>query len=136
MGLVIPFYTDAGVIAINDHFFQIVDSRAPEEEAEDDDIPIAEAISILRFMFQMLNLGVDDAVVPGVAVRDLVESNFPRLHQFLVSPEYGVPPPRDSRLDYGKFCQNFRQLVVSYLFPFQGNTIYILDFDFQHFDFY
>ena len=113
LGLVLPHYNDAGVIAINDHFFKLVDSRSIEEEAEDDDIPIADAISILRFMFQILDLGAGDAVVSGMAVQELVETNFPSLHQFLISPEYGVPPPRDSRIDYGRFCQNFRRLNVS-----------------------
>ena len=112
LGLVLPFYTDAGVIAINDHLFKIVDSRAVDD---DEDIPIGDAVAILRFMFQVLDLGAGDAVVRGSAVQALIEDNFPQLHSFLTSPDFGVPSPRDSRLDYGRFCQNFRQLTVSIL---------------------
>ena len=64
-------------------------------------------------MFQILDLGAGDAVVRGSAVQALIEDNFPQLHAFLTSPDYGVPSPRDSLLDYGQFCQNFRQLIVS-----------------------
>ena len=126
LGLVLPYYTDAGVIVINDFFFQLVDSRSVEDEAEDDDLPIADAICILRFMFQILDLGAGDAVIRGAAVQDLVEVNFPRLLQLLTDPEYGVPPPRDSRLDYSRFCQNFRHLNVSIFTSCKGNTICVL----------
>ena len=126
MGLVLPYYTDAGVIIINDYFFQLVDSRSVEDEAEDDDIPIADAICILRFMFQILDLGAGDAVIRGAAVQDLVGTNFPRLLQLLTDPEYGVPPPRDSRLDYNQFCQNFRHLNVNIFISWEGNTICVL----------
>ena len=84
MGLVLPFYTDAGVIAINDHLFKIVDSRAVDD---DEDLPIGDAVAILRFMFQVLDLGVGDAVVRGSAVQALIEDNFPQLHLFLTSPD-------------------------------------------------
>ena len=128
LGLVLPFYGDAGVISINEHLFALVDSRNLDHDAEDDDVPIGDAVAILRFLFQILDLGAGDAVVPGASIQDLIRANFPSLFQSLTDPEFGVPPPQDSQLDYVRFNQNFRCLNVSFyvltkLIFTQGNTI-------------
>ena len=111
MGLLLPFYDDAGLIAINEHLFGLLEVGSLD--ADGDSVQVGDAVASLRFFVRLLELGVDDAVVTGGAVQALIEANFPQLHQLLTSPEFGVRPPRDGRLDYGRFNQNFRHLMVS-----------------------
>lgn len=113
LGLLTSFYDDAGVIAINSHLFSLLDVGSTNEDG--DVLEVGAAVSSLRFFVHLLELGVGDALVTGAAVHDLVFANFPRLHAFLNDPEYGVRRPRDSRLNYTQFCQNFKHLMVSYL---------------------
>ena len=107
-----PFFDDAGLIAINEHLFGLLEVGALD--ADGDAVQVGDAVASLRFFVRLLELGVGDPVVAGVAVRALIEANFPQLHQFMISPESGLRPPRNSRFDYGRFNQNFRHLMVSH----------------------
>ena len=83
---------------------------------EDGDVlEVGAAVSSLRFFVHLLELGDGDAVVAGAAVQALIQTNFPSLHDFLINPEFGVRPPRDSKFNLVQFCQNFKHLIVSIL---------------------
>ena len=110
MDLVLPFYVDAGLIALNDHLFVLLNSR--DFDSDDGDLDLGHAVSILRFFVQLLELGINDPEIPGRAVQDLILANFPDLEEYLIGT-YGVAAPRNSRFNYGRFVDNFRQLLVS-----------------------
>ena len=107
------FYDDAGVIAVNTHLFSLLETGSLDENG--DVLDVGAAVSSLRFFVHLLELGHNDAVVAGSAVQALIQANFPGLHDFLVNPEFGVRPPRDSRFNLVQFCQNFKHLIVSIL---------------------
>ena len=110
MGLLLPFYDDAGIIAINEHLFGLL--AVGMLDADGDAVQVGDAVASLRFFVRLLELGANDALVTGADVQALIEASFPSLHLFMTSPEYGVRRPVDARLDYGRFNQNFRQLMV------------------------
>ncbi len=112
MGLLLPFYDDAGLIAINEHLFGLLDIGALD--ADGDAVQVGDAVASLRFFVRLLELGVDDSVVTGDAIQALIEANFPQLHLFMTGQEFRVRPPSDGRFDYDRFNQNFRHLMVSF----------------------
>ena len=111
LDLLLPFFDDAGIIAINAHLFHLLDHL--DRNVDDGDLPVADAVSVLRFFVTLVELGAGDAVVQGQAILDLIEVNFPDLHMLLTSEEFGVRPPVDSRFKYARFCGNFKHLMVS-----------------------
>ena len=110
LDLLLPFFDDAGIISINGYLFQKLDHL--DREIDDGDLPVVDAVSILRFFIRLIELGTGDAVVRGQAILDLVQANFPDLHLLLTSPASGVRPPVDSRFNYSRFCGNFKHLMV------------------------
>ena len=120
LDLLLPFFDDAGIIMINTHLFNMLEFL--DLEADDGDLPVADAVSILRFFVTLVELGADDVIVQGQAVLDLIERNFPSLHALLTSQEFGARAPINSRFNYSRFCLNFQHLTVSFEL-FIGNTI-------------
>lgn len=110
MGLLLSFYDDAGIIAINEHLFSMLEVGALDADGEA--VQVVDAVASLRFFVRLLELGANDALVAGSDVQALIQASFPSLHALLTGQEYGVRPPRDSRLDYTRFVQNFRHLMV------------------------
>ena len=105
------FFDDAGIIAINSHLFSTLEQLDPN--ADDGDLPVGDAVPILRFFFRLIDLGVDDALVQGSAIMGLIQANFPALHDSLTSEDFGVDPPVNARFNYSRFSINFQQLMVS-----------------------
>ena len=121
MDLLLNFFDDAGVIALNDHLFSMLDGLARDADG-DVDLDVGDAVAALRFFVQLMELGIGDAVVTGASVMELVQTNFPALHAYLTHPEDGVDPPIDSRFDYRRFCSNFRQVIVSLVISYRLET--------------
>ena len=106
-----PFFDDAGIIMINTHLFNMLEFL--DLEADDGDLPVADAVSILRFFVTLVELGADDVIVQGQAILDLIEVNFPSLHLLMTSQDFGVRAPINARFNYSRFCSNFQHLMVS-----------------------
>ena len=73
LDLLLPFWDDAGIIAINSHLFMMLERL--DRNIDDGDLPVDEAVSILRFFFQLADLGTGDALVRGQAILGLIENN-------------------------------------------------------------
>ena len=114
LDLLLPFFDDAGIISINSHLFSLLENL--DADVDDGDVPVGDAVSILRFFVRLVELGANDAVVHGQAIMGLVQANFPTLHDLLTDESFGVDPPINSRFNYARFCNNFRQLMVSWAF--------------------
>ena len=111
LDLLLPFFDDAGIISINSHLFSLLEHL--DVNVDDGDVPVGDAVSVLRFFVRLVELGANDAVVQGQAIMELVQANFPALHATMTDENFGVDPPVDSRFNYARFCTNFRQLMVS-----------------------
>ena len=112
--MLLPFFDDAGIIAVNGHLFKLLDQL--DREVDDGDLQVGDAVSVLRFFVRLVELGEGDAIVQGQAVLDLIHGNFPDLHALLTNAEFGVRPPVNARFNYSRFCANFKHLMVSSLF--------------------
>ena len=111
--MLLSFYDDAGLIAINEYLFGLLEIGSLD--ADGDAVQVGDAVASLRFFVRLLELGVGDSVVSGGAIQALIEVNFPSLHQILTSPEFGIRSPCDGRFNFDRFNQNFRHLMVSHL---------------------
>ena len=114
MDLLLPFFSDAGLISINDYLFSLLDVNHPDGD-DDGDLAVQDAVSVLRFFIRLIELGSGDALVTGAALGNLIKDNFPELHEFLTASDYKVDRPCSSRFNYRRFCGNFKQLMVSTL---------------------
>ena len=117
MCLLSDFFPDTGVIACNEYFFQLLSKQGYGTQ-----LPSNLARKFLRILVDILELGVDDAVVSGAAVLSLVGHYLPELHEVLTSEEYPLAPPRDSKIDYDRFTSNFEHVKASFHLLL-GNTI-------------
>ena len=55
MGLLLSFYDDAGIIAINEHLFSMLDVGALDANGEV--VQVVDAVASLRFFVRLLELG-------------------------------------------------------------------------------
>ena len=112
LDLLLPFFDDAGIIAVNTYLFSLLDGL--NRDVDDGDLPVGDAVSVLRFFVRLVELGVDDVVIQGQDILRLIQASFPSLHASLTHEDFGVDPPVNSRFNYSRFCTNFRKLMVSF----------------------